>query len=489
MLRLLIVFTLLPLSPAVGAEISFDEINIRLGRAFQIAREANDQKKIERLFLYRDQLKGAWERQDTIAIPRLLVEMEELVDVENNGRAMYGLPVAMISRAMKEKSVPLNAKLTEAMNANQPDVVADQIRKMKELLGDQAGLPDVRIKGHLELPRLIPQRDIVDLFMALLDENPRSRQLISSGKPILGYMPRAYASVVRGCIMIRPLVQKYHPDKLAQLDALITGACQSMLALQSPTGFFHFPDLRGQSIRFGDMITKLLLTDPDAVKDGWVVVEDPEGGSQFDAGECGMSLLLAGQTFKKDEWLAAGIKAADWCLKAPMVANFNYNSFSVSLLCAAYQHTKKQEYLTAATTKYHIGVVSGQLSNGRWIDPHNARAVYMTIMVRSQHDLAECLPDGKDREMVISQAASTIASLLDEAEKLGPPISGNTLQELIRHARLNKKADKRLPEAIKRTLNGGYLRCNPGKKVRSATPLPELSAAALYTEGVESKQK
>jgi hypothetical protein len=74
------------------------------------------------------------------------------------------------------------------------------------------------------------------------------------------------------------------------------------------------------------------------------------------------------------------------------VANFNYNAFSVWLLAKIYNQTGERKYLDAAIQKARIGVLPGEMENGRWADPHNARPAYHWIMIRALLALRAALP-------------------------------------------------------------------------------------------------
>jgi hypothetical protein len=226
------------------------------------------------------------------------------------------------------------------------------------------------------------------------------------------------------------------------------------------------------------MIDKIAERVPGAVVDGWLVVPDPEGGSQFDAGECGIALLRAGVAFKNDAWVAAGRKAADWTITQPSVPNWNYNAFSVSLFCEAFRATGDKKYLDAARSKFEIGVGPGQGKNGRWIDPHNARTVYHVILLRACQDLEETLPAGEERDRVAAVSRRAVAALVEEAAKLGAPATGHTVQELARHRRLHPEAGRGVRTILEQAATAAIRKCTAGSRVPAAVPLPELAAVA-----------
>jgi hypothetical protein len=124
-------------------------------------------------------------------------------------------------------------------------------------------------------------------------------------------MARFYGDIVHELCVARPMVEKFEPAALERIDAAVKGAAAVMLKIQCEPGHFPFPDLRAVNIRWRPMIQKLVDQDPAAVRDGWLVTVDADGGSQFDTGVCGEALLRAGKLYGKPEWTSAGLRAAD----------------------------------------------------------------------------------------------------------------------------------------------------------------------------------
>lgn len=484
MLKQLVVLLLAgsPLFAAGPKEITLESADARLRRAFALARESNDDAIVEKTLEYRDGVKRAFGRKDLVAAERLVRDAEESVGLDGGGETMVGLRISQLDPATQKNINALEERLAQAMNSSDSTQVSSVMAECMKLFGDNAGVPDLRRKGDRGKSLPVKPADVVDVFLKVIQIDPRSFKALSSGKPVGDTLPRGYASVVHGCLTIRPLVEKHFREKLEILDGLIKGCCTTLIGLQVDKGYFKFPDLRGKHVRFGEMIEKLVVKDPDAIQDGWVVVPDPDGSSQFDAGECGSALLLAGRTLKNDAWKRAGLKTADWALSSALVPNFSYNASSVSLLCDAHRVSGEKKYLDSAWKKYEFGVASGLAANGRWIDAQNARTVNHVILLRSQHDLLETLPAGKDRDAVEKSARLAVLSLLEEAEKLGTPVTSMTVVELDRHLRLTKDPPAKTREVLEIAASGVVQRCSSGGRIRPGAPLPELAAAARVWE-------
>lgn len=463
-------------SSTFAADLTLEEADARLRRCAALAKETNNQRLLDRVLDLRDSVEQAFKRNDIPAAERYVRDAESVVDVDAGGKSMFGLPLAQQTPRLKKQLDPVETKLAQAMIKFDRPGVEQAVREMQKLLGESAGAPDLRRRGDKIVPKPAKPSEVTDVFLKALLDDQRRLKTVLSGKPLPNAMARFYAAIVDACVTMRPLVRKSHPDKLPQVDAVVDACCRSMLALQLDDGLFKFPDLRGENIRFGEMTEKLVKANPDAVKDGWIVVPDPEGGSQFDAGECGMALLRAGTEYKNAAWTTAGRKAADWAMKAPCVPNFNYNAFSVSLLCQAHRSLGDAKYLESAKTKFALGVLPGQLPSGRWVDPHNARVVYHLILLRAAQDLEESLPAGDERNLVASVAEKAVQSFLDEAEKLGVASTSLTVQVLARQQRLHPAPKVR--SALETAATGVMYRCTVGGKVRAGAPLEELAAVA-----------
>jgi len=418
------------------------DIEARFRLAHQIARERNDRALVERI-------------ERAARDPSQLAAIEREVGIDPGGWAMNGQRIFHPTPVMLAKMKPLDEKLDAAMRAGQPEQIRNVLSELRTVMGDQAGVPDARRKGERATPQPITEAEAVKLFLHVLP----------SKLPTSGQMLRVYAGLVRACCEIRPAVERQQPSVLKRFDKLVADACKIMTNLQQPEGHFPFPDLRGKNIRFGDMTEHLLQSGKGEVRDGWLLTPDPGGGSQFDNGECGNALLLAGKTFQNDAWTKSSLRAADWALAQPCVANFNYNAFSVSLLAAAYCATREPRYLDGALKKFRIGVAPGQVENGRWIDPHNARIVYHLIIVRALNDLHAVA--GDEVEPVRAKA---VAAVVDEFTAMGVTDKSFALRELSRYATTQTTVKPRLCETISLTAAVVRARANPA--------LTELAALA-----------
>jgi hypothetical protein len=343
------------------------------------------------------------------------------------------------------------------------------------VLGDQAGIPDGRRAGRKSNLVTFTEASATKLFLDALASQRRAMRQLSDGSLLPDQMLRVYANVLSATNSIRPFVSKYYRDSLVELDKLASGAAGILMKLQQPEGHFPFPDLRGKNLRFGEMTEQQLKAGAVIVRDGWIVSSDPNGGTQFDTGLCGSALLDASELHSNAEWKRAGLRAADWALRQSCCANFNYNAFSVSLLCHAYRVTNDVKYLEGAIKKYQVGVAPGQAPNGRWLDAHNARTVYHVIILRALGDLTSALPVDRttERQEIDRVTLLALNSLLDEFDSMG--ITVEALPELQTLAKLHPD-DKRLRDAMQSMAASIISKCTDGKQSKMGSQPHQLAA-------------
>jgi hypothetical protein len=460
--------------PALAAGLTTDEAEARLRMALQIAREHNDRALVSQVEKAGRDFKAALPAD----ADERLRKVESAVGIDPGGWSMAGQPLFHPTAAMKAKQPELSAKLTAAMQSDDAFQVRTVTQEMLTMLGDQAGVPDGRRAGKKAEPRTLNEAEVTKLFLDALKSEGRAVRQLGEGKPLPDQMLRLYADVLNGVTIIRPFAEKHAPGSIPDLDKLTNGVATILTSLQQPEGHFPFPDLRGKNIRFGDMINKQLKAGRVVVKDGWLVMADPDGGSQFDTGVCGTALLLAGRLNGNEIWKQAGLKAADWALTQKCCANFNYNAFSISLLAQAFRVTGEAKYLDAALKKFRVGVAPGQAPNGRWMDAHNARTVYHLIILRALGDLGSVLPADRsaERSELDAVAKPAIKALLGEFDAMG--LTVDALPELQLLAALYPE-DERLQAAVPEMAGLIVGKCTDGLQVKLGTALGQLAALAL----------
>lgn len=449
------------------------ETEARLKMANQIARERNDAELVKQVAETADALQAVLSPEEAETRLRAL---ETAVGIDPGGWAMAGQPLFRPSPERESAVAAIGPRFKEALASGSVDAVKSVVADWLAALGDQAGVPDGRRAGTHPGALAIDEAGATRLFLDAIGSEARAVRELTAARPLPGQMLRFYGYLLEGLAAIRPHAERHSAGSLDQIDALARGVAAILTEQQQPAGHFPFPDLRGRNLRFGDMIEKGLAAGTIEIRGSWLVSIDPDGGSQFDTGICGIALLRAGETWKQPDWIAAGLRAADWALTQPVCANFNYNAFSISLLCEAGRVGGKPEYHDAALAKFRLGVAPGQAPNGRWIDSHNARTVYHLIILRAIGDLLAALPpDSTQHAEVKAIADPAIAALLDEFDAMG--ITVECLPELIPLLPHVSEAD-RLRTALDRVAASLVEKSSDGTRVRLGAQPHQLAAVA-----------
>jgi len=447
----------------LGSLVHADEFDARLRMAMQIARERNDRALVRTV---EDLAKSKPSDAE-------LRKVEAAVGIDPGGWSMAAQPLFHPTPEMLAELKLSGPKLNAAMESGDPKAVQSVATAMMKVLGNQAGVPDGRRAGKKPTAVAMNEAEATRLFLNALDTQGHTMRQLMDAKALPDQMVRLYAYVLDAMTTIHPWVKKHVPERLNDVERLTRGTAALLLSLQQPAGHFPFPDLRGKNIRFGEMTEKQLKLDTVEVKGGWLITADPNGGTQFDTGLCGVALLRAGELHGRTEWKKAGLRAADWAMQQKCCSNFNYNAFSVSLLAQAGRITGDGMYHEAALAKFRLGVAPGQAPNGRWLDPHNARTVYHIIILRALGDL------GSSTE-VDAVAKPAIQALLDEFDAMG--ITVEALPELLTLAQ-HYPDDERLRKAVQSMAASLIAKCTDGKRVKMGAQPNQLAAVAGVLSG------
>jgi len=298
-------------------------------------------------------------------------------------------------KELREKLGAPAGKLRAAMAVKDERQVLAAMAEIRELLGPWAGVTEVQTKYYAPIRRGPP---------------PSAEQVKTAWKRVFDWLESRYDGkgqwgVAAGQTPSQPVPLRNTAEPVLALWAAYQAGLpdkgtyrkrageglQYLLSVQADNGVFPFPDVRGRDSFFGPMVERMLKRMPQALRNGWFI-DDDDGGLQFDNAICGVTMLESHRLTGDKRYLEAARRAADWAAGRPIVTNFNYNAFSVWLLARAYSSAGEKKYLDAAIEKTRIGVIPGQMENGRWMDFHNARPAYHWILVRGMLHLLRALP-------------------------------------------------------------------------------------------------
>lgn len=265
---------------------------------------------------------------------------------------------------------------------------------------------------------------------------------------------REVATVIDGCLAAR----RAGAAKSGELLKIATDAGDFLVWAQerAGTGVFPFPAVRkgtGRPFEVAERFYQQAEKDGKldrVIQNGWAVDDFDDGGLQFDNGLAGAALVRLFEATKEDKYKTAAVRAADWAATRRVVANWNYNSFSVLLLAEVYRLTGDDKYLAAAKRKTRLGLLPGQLTDGprkgRWADAHNARPAYHYIIVRGLAALGAVLPkDDPDLPAVVECLRLALLARNPDFER-GIVNADSTVEALVRV--------KELPPHVAEKLDG-----------------------------------
>jgi len=296
---------------------------------------------------------------------------------------------ANVPKSVVEKLKPDWKKFHHAINSkNIKEIQAIKSNLIKSL-GDYAGVSEVDPSYEKNID--ITEPDINQLIVIWSEsnkENTITRPWVNAIK-LSSYTgtkaPRLRKTLRQGLAELRSaefdfLGKKKHME-------IATDAFDYLVKVQSPTGVFGFPvgnDSKGNVARIvKNKIDEAKKRGKNILWQDWIVDDLGSGDLKFDNGMVGAGLIYAYWVTGNPEYLASAQKAGEWAMKQTYSANFNYNSFSGYLLARLYRATGNLTYLKAAEDIFDYAVLPGQMENGRWFDPHNARIQYHSVMMRA----------------------------------------------------------------------------------------------------------
>ena len=310
--------------------------------------------------------------------------------------------------------------LADALAQNYQRAITTAVTSIHDRFGRQQGIPEVvdqytqipfaaapltKAESLISIGKVATQIERRRWWRVGLDPTQLSRPLRDPASAMMGLL--AFSRVERELAATSVANEKGGKHTAASPEQTYLNAAREagdfLLWAQSQagSGVFPFPAFRGSTnhAAFGAVEGRLSRIERKGlsghVKNGWIIEDEDSGGLQFDNGECGVAMFALYEATHDKKYLDSAVRAAEWAARRPLVANWNYNSFSVRLLARAYLVTGNVVFLESATQKALLGVIPGQLKagerKGRWGDPHNARPTYHYIMMDRLVELVAAL--------------------------------------------------------------------------------------------------
>lgn len=373
-------------------------------------------------------------------------------------------------RAVLARAQPAIDGARRALAQQDAEAVRRSVAQAVEALGPWAGVPEIPTRYHGPIDTDgFDQRAARDWWLREIDA--RLSGLVWHKNPHGD--PRRMQAGLRGAAWPLDALARTAmllPERHAALTTEARAGADWLLRLQHSSGVFPFPIGPGLRPRgkVGRIVARAVRDDPSIVVNDWIADDRMDGGLQFDTGLCGRALVSAWELTSDARYLEAARRAGDWAIARPLVLNWNYNAFSVGLLARLYSATGAARYLQAAIMKAKVGVLPGQLPNGRWFDAHNASAAYHNILLRELLELFRALPAQHEFRPVVRDALTRGLDLA-AAETLAKGYAGTWTDNFARGLQWIGKNDR-----WRRALN-----VNLNASGRNGAPSPGFAIVAV----------
>jgi hypothetical protein len=316
------------------------------------------------------------------------------------------------------------------MNAGNEDAVRASVAAFARQLGPFLSAPEEKPSYSTVKDLAVPPIDRVRLLWEDSNKVMAGRrpwhagvQNEANGRPI----PRLRVSlrIVEGYLRAADAGMADHP-----YDDVAKEAFDYFLTVQHASGVFGYPINPGHPLE--QFASEAKQSGRNVVAGRWLVEDMGTGHLNFDNGVVGAGLLAAFCRTGDNRYLQAARRSAAWASGRPLVFNFNYNSFSAYLLARLYRITGEQRYLDEAARIFRLSVLPGQASTGRWVDQHNAKTVYHSILIRTLGEYLLALKKAGRRvesERVERRLRLALDNLALEVRTYGAPAARGPLQE------------------------------------------------------------
>ncbi len=303
---------------------------------------------------------------------------------------------------------------------------------LKNDFGSEGGKPDAQetyfnltsatnwldLTNSISLSRLLIDKDSLvyaNLWKSALGLKPPSYQPNS-------LFLRASAEIAAGLLKIAQketnLVRKNNYTNWA------VRALDSLATMQLSNGAFPFPDLRMYGDpTFTSIINNFMIScgndSVNVLKNGWIIDDKGTGEFKFDAGVISNAYYEAYLLTNKANYKSIVVSLGDYFKTLSFNSNYNYNTFVSLGLTRAYQLTNDTSYLNRAIKTIRLSVLPGQLTNGRWVDGHNANSRYHSIILQNCLPINSLITNANSKNEIESMNFKAVKNMLDYTYKCG----------------------------------------------------------------------
>lgn len=247
-------------------------------------------------------------------------------------------------------------------------------------------------------------------------------------------------------------------------------ALDSLATMQLPSGAFPFPDLRPYGDPVFTPIIQNYLNSLGAdssfvLVNGWIVDDRNTGEFKFDAGVIGNAYYEAYTYTGNTQYRDIALSVANYMMPLKMNVNYNYNTFVSLALTRGYQITNDTNFINRAILNLRYGLFPGQISNGRWVDGHNANSRYHNLMIYNIVPTINLIPSTSSYDLQLdTMTVKAIQNLIDYSNNCGSAtgfrwlISAYTLDSTLYSTAIRSQIKDLIGRHINQAaLNGRYL--------------------------------
>ncbi|MDJ0992516.1 MAG: hypothetical protein QNI90_03015 [Dinoroseobacter sp.] len=160
----------------------------------------------------------------------------------------------------------------------------------------------------------------------------------------------------------------------------------------------------------------------ESIRNDWFVVDEAVEEYFFDTGKVGEALVELDRINPSDRYAVWILGASNWIEEQVISVNFNYNAFPANFHSEVFRTNGDAHHLDLALDRLLYGVLPGMISagedTGHWVDPHNERIVYRTIMLRAMIETRRAMTlQEHDRSLEAETLEKAISASLQALER------------------------------------------------------------------------
>ncbi len=395
-----------------------DMISRRLRIVLQVATERNLRNLNDAVVENSKAITKALKKNDWIGVKFLLQSLENRVGISHDGKEMDGVPIAQLSSLSLTRLQKENIDLQTAINQLSLEKIETVQVRIRSLLGENIGKPDL-VEKPIPLPtKLYPRWDNQTWGNRLTEAyeiEKKDFEVLQSGRPNKRLPPQTYANLIIGILSYQKYLLKEFPNNKKELDETrqwLNQVLQASLQLQMKSGFFSIPDLRDHHLRYEALINKLPVLDDTVIKNELMQIPLPDGWTIQETSRLGIAFLQAGKQNKNKLWLDSAELAGNWICSQVIQSNSLLNAEAISFLVELYLNRPDEKYLKHSVLLWQFGLSPMQIDVkdhphlGAWSEPYQVRMTHHLRIYKALTQLEAIMPTSNPQKQKLLKSIS-----------------------------------------------------------------------------------